>query len=160
RPPFGPPGARWYTVAWVATVEGQASGTGQALLYVGLVAAVAAVGGVLFGYDTGVISGAILYVPRDFALGPTAVGVVRGIVALGALVGAMGAGGMADGLGRRMTNISAGVLFVLASLASAAATGVGTLVVGRFLVGCGIGLTSVAAPMYIAEVAPAGVRGR
>jgi sugar porter (SP) family MFS transporter len=52
------------------------------------------------------------------------------------------------------------VLFVLASLASAAATGVDTLVVGRFLVGCGIGLTSVAAPMYIAEVAPAGVRGR
>jgi sugar porter (SP) family MFS transporter len=144
----------------VTTVDAQASGTGQALLYVGLVAAVAAVGGLLFGYDTGVISGAILYVRRDFALGATAEGFVVGIVTLGALVGAMGAGGLADRLGRRVTNIVAGVLFVLASLASAAATGVETLVVGRFLVGCGIGLTSVAAPMYIAEVALAGVRGR
>jgi major inositol transporter-like SP family MFS transporter len=98
----------------VATVEAQATGTGQAFLYVGLVAAVAAVGGLVFGYDTGVISGAILYVRRDFALDATAEGFVVGIVTLGALVGAMGAGGMADQLGRRVTNIIAGVLLARA----------------------------------------------
>ncbi|MGH7896054.1 MAG: MFS transporter, partial [Candidatus Binatia bacterium] len=136
------------------------SGRGHALLYVGMVAAIAAVGGLLFGYDTGVISGAILYIRRDFPMDAATEGLVVGVVTLGALVGAMGAGTLADRVGRRVTNISAGVLCVLASLVSAVAPSVDTLLAGRFLVGCGIGLTSVAAPMYIAEVAPARMRGR
>jgi sugar porter (SP) family MFS transporter len=127
---------------------------------VALVAGVAAVGGLLFGYDTGVISGAILYLRSDFGLSPTAEGLVVGVVTLGALVGAIAAGWLADAIGRRATNIVAGLLFVLASAASAFAPDVAMLVAGRFLVGCGIGLSSVAAPMYIAEVAPPEIRGR
>ncbi len=134
-------------------------GTGSAFLYVGMVAAIAALGGLLFGYDTGVISGAILYIQRDFPMDAATQGFVVSAVTLGALVGAMSAGTLADRIGRRPTNIAAGLIFVLASLVSALAPSVSTLVAGRFLVGCGIGLTSVAAPMYIAEVAPARIRG-
>jgi sugar porter (SP) family MFS transporter len=135
-------------------------GGGSAHLYVALVAGVAAVGGLLFGYDTGVISGAILYIRGEFAMSASTEGVVVGVVTLGALAGALGAGVLADAVGRRMTNITAGLLFLVSSLVSAFAPSVDTLVAGRFLVGCGIGLTSVAAPMYIAEVAPAALRGR
>lgn len=129
-------------------------------VYVGMVAAIAAVGGLLFGYDTGVISGAILFITREFPMDDATQGFVVGVVTLGALVGALGAGALADAAGRRMTNVAAGAIFVFASIACAVAPGVATLVVGRLLVGAGIGLTSVAAPMYIAEVAPAAIRGR
>jgi sugar porter (SP) family MFS transporter len=123
------------------------------------VAAVAAIGGLLFGYDTGVISGALLLIQRDFALDGLAQGWVAGAVTLGALLGAPGAGALADRFGRRLTNMAAGVLFVAGSLAGAFATGLQTLVAGRLLVGLAIGVTSVAAPMYIAELAPARIRG-
>ena len=129
-------------------------------VYVGMVAAIAAIGGLLFGYDTGVISGAILFITREFPMDDATQGFVVGVVTLGALVGALGAGALADAAGRRITNVAAGVIFVFASIACALAPGVATLVTGRFLVGVGIGLTSVAAPMYIAEVAPAAIRGR
>jgi sugar porter (SP) family MFS transporter len=124
-----------------------------------MVASVAAVGGLLFGYDTGVISGAILFIKRDFALSEGMEGLTVGAVTLGALVGAFVAGVVADALGRRATNIGAGLLFVVSSLVCAVATGSEMLIAGRFLVGVAIGLASVAAPMYIAEVAPAGARG-
>jgi len=132
---------------------------GAATRYVAMVAGIAAVGGALFGYDTGVISGAILYIARDFPMDAGEQGLVVSAVTLGALVGAVGAGALADRLGRRLTNVAAGLIFVFASLVSALAIGMETLVAGRFLVGCGIGLTSVAAPMYIAEAAPARLRG-
>ncbi len=132
----------------------------RAFFYIALVAAIAALGGLLFGYDTGVISGAILFIDRDFGLGDAMQGLVVSFVTLGALVGAFAAGALADVLGRRTTNIVAGVLFVLASLVCSLTPGVAVLVAGRFLVGVAIGLTSVAAPMYIAEVAPAAIRGR
>jgi sugar porter (SP) family MFS transporter len=80
-------------------------------------------------------------------------------VTLGALIGAPGAGALADRVGRRLTNMAAGVLFIAGSLLGAFATGVQPLVAGRLLVGLGIGVTSVAAPMYIAEMAPARIRG-
>ncbi len=124
-----------------------------------LVAAVAAIGGLLFGYDTGVISGALLFIRRDFALDGLAEGWVAGAVTLGALLGAPGAGALADRVGRRVTNMAAGVLFVAGSLVGAFATGVQSLVAGRLIVGLAIGVTSVAAPMYIAEMAPARNRG-
>src|SRR5262245_34582800 len=86
---------------------------------VALVAGIAAVGGLLFGYDTGVISGAILYLRQDFRLTPGAEGLVVGMVTLGALVGALAAGWLTDAIGRRASNIAAGLLFILASLVSA-----------------------------------------
>jgi major inositol transporter-like SP family MFS transporter len=89
-----------------------------------LVAGAAAVGGLLFGYDTGAISGAILYLRSDFGLSPAAEGLVVGVVTLGALVGAIAAGWLTDAIGRRAANIAAGRLFVLASAASAFAPNV------------------------------------
>lgn len=129
-------------------------------LYVGLAAVLAAVGGLLFGYDTGVISGAILFIRREFPIDDTLEGLVVSAVTLGALVGAFIAGTLADRVGRRPTNIAAGALFIFASLVCAFAPGVWALVAGRLVVGVAIGLSSVAAPMFIAEIAPPAIRGR
>ena len=132
---------------------------GDVSFFVAMVATIAAIGGGLFGYDTGVISGAILYIKKEFPIDAATEGLIVGSVTLGALVAAMLAGILADRSGRRMTNIAAGVVFAVASLLCAVANSVPTLVAGRFLVGCGIGLTSVGGPMYIAEASPARVRG-
>jgi MFS transporter, SP family, galactose:H+ symporter len=131
----------------------------RTLLYTSLVTATAALGGLLFGFDTGVISGALLFIVPEFHLGAPAQGFVVGVVTLGALVGALAGGAAADSLGRRPTNIAGGVTFVVGSLLSAAAPGVATLIGGRFVIGVAIGLSSVAAPLYIAELASAGRRG-
>ncbi|HJW70453.1 MAG TPA: sugar porter family MFS transporter [Candidatus Binatia bacterium] len=127
--------------------------------FVAMVATIAAIGGGLFGYDTGVISGAILYIKKEFPIDDTTEGLVVSAVTVGALFSAMIAGVLADRSGRRLTNIAAGIVFAVASILCAVANSVATLIAGRFLVGCGIGLTSVGGPMYIAEASPARVRG-
>src|SRR5262249_4936872 len=127
--------------------------------FVAMVATVAAVGGGLFGYDTGVISGAILYIKREFPIDDATEGLIVSAVTAGALAAAMLAGVLTDRGGRRLTNIAAGLVFATASLLWAAADSVPTPIAGRFLVGCGIGLTSVGGPMYIAEAAPPRIRG-
>ena len=132
----------------------------RAVLYTALVALIAALGGLLFGFDTGVISGALLFIVPEFHLGAAAQGLVVGIVTLGALAGALLGGAAADAVGRRRTNIAGGALFIVGSLVSAVAADVATLIIGRFVIGVAIGLSSVAAPLYIAELAPADRRGR
>ena len=127
--------------------------------FVAMVAMIAAIGGGLFGYDTGVVSGAIRYIKKDFPVSAATEGLIVAAVTVGALVAAMIAGVLADRGGRRLTNIARGLVFATASLLCVVANSVPTLIAGRFLVGCGIGLTSVGAPMYIAEVSPARVRG-
>jgi sugar porter (SP) family MFS transporter len=132
---------------------------GGAVPYATLITLIAALGGLLFGFDTGVISGALLFIIPDFHLGPAAQGFVVGVVTLGALIGALLGGAAADAVGRRPTNIAGGAAFILGSLVSAVAPDVATLIVGRFVIGIAIGLSSVAAPLYIAELAPARRRG-
>src|SRR2546428_12383438 len=127
--------------------------------YATLITLVAALGGLLFGFDTGVISGALLFIIPECHLGAAAQGLVVGSVTLGALAGALLGGAAADAVGRRPTNIAGGATFIIGSLVSAAAPDVATLIVGRFVIGVAIGLSSVAAPLYIAELAPAGRRG-
>jgi sugar porter (SP) family MFS transporter len=143
----------------VTTATSEPGRQAEVSFFVAMVATIAAIGGGLFGYDTGVISGAILYIKKEFPIDDATEGLIVGAVTLGALVAAMAAGVLADRGGRRMTNVAAGVVFAVASLLCAAANSVPTLVAGRFLVGCGIGLTSVGGPMYIAEASPARVRG-
>ena len=128
--------------------------------YATLITLIAALGGLLFGFDTGVISGALLFIVPEFHLGAAAQGFVVGVVTLGALAGALLGGAVADGVGRRPTNIAGGATFIVGSLVSAAAPDVATLIVGRFVIGVAIGLSSVAAPLYIAELAPARRRTR
>ena len=127
--------------------------------YISMVAAVAALGGLLFGFDTGVIAGAMLFIVPDLHLGPAEQGLVVSAVTFGALFGALVAGTTADTIGRRATNICAGLSFILGSILSALAPNVEVLIVSRVVIGGAIGLTSVAGPMYIAELAPAQHRG-
>ncbi len=124
-----------------------------------LVASVAALGGLLFGYDTGVISGAILFITKDFGLDARLEAFTISVVLIGCMAGAVVAGGIADRIGRRLTLLIAGVVFFAGAIVSALAPDEGVLLAGRFVVGVGIGLSSVVAPLYISEVAPSSSRG-
>ncbi|MBJ7354074.1 MAG: sugar porter family MFS transporter [Thermoleophilaceae bacterium] len=124
-----------------------------------LVGAVISVAGILFGYDQGVISGALLGIGKDFHVGTTATEIITSWVTLGALVGALVAGVMADKIGRRPTLLFAGSLFSIGALIEALAPGTEVLVVGRLVVGFAVGVASVAAPLYAAEMAPSRLRG-
>ena len=125
-----------------------------------LTAAIAGLGGLLFGYDTGVIAGALLFIKSDFGLGSFAQGLVVAAVPIGAVFGAAFAGPAADRYGRRSMILLAAAVFIVGALASAAAPGVEVLVIARIVIGVAIGLASAAAPVYISEVAPAESRGR
>lgn len=138
----------------------QGRGRPALTLYITLIATVAALGGLLFGFDTGVIAGAMLFIVPDFHLGPSQQGLVVSAVTFGALFGALAAGTSADTIGRRWTNIVAGLSFIAGSVFSAIAPNASILVASRVIVGLAIGLSSVAAPMYIAELAPARNRGK
>jgi sugar porter (SP) family MFS transporter len=124
-----------------------------------LVASIAALGGLLFGYDTGVISGAILFISKDFDLTTRLQAFSISVVLLGCMLGAVLAGGVADRIGRRRTLSAAGMVFLAGALVSAFAPNEAVLLAGRFIVGIGIGFSSVVAPLYISEVAPAQSRG-
>ena len=127
--------------------------------YVLLVASVAALGGLLFGYDTGVISGAILFITKDFGLATRLQAFTISVVLIGCMIGAVVAGSVADRIGRRLTLFAAGIIFFAGALVSALAPNEAILLAGRFIVGLGIGFSSVVVPLYISEVAPAPVRG-
>ena len=125
-----------------------------------LTAAIAGLGGLLFGYDTGVIASALLFIKQDFALGSFDQGLVVAAVPIGAVGGAAIAGPAADTYGRRRMILLAAVVFIVGALASAAAPGTEVLVIARLVIGVAIGLASAAAPVYISEVAPPESRGR
>jgi MFS transporter, SP family, galactose:H+ symporter len=127
--------------------------------YVLLVASVAALGGLLFGYDTGVISGAILFITKDFGLPTRLQAFTISVVLIGCMVGALFAGSIADRIGRRATLLVAGAVFFAGAVLSALAPNETVLLAARFVVGLGIGFSSVVAPLYISEVAPSSVRG-
>jgi sugar porter (SP) family MFS transporter len=119
----------------------------------------AALGGLLFGYDTGVISGAELFIRNDFTLTTFALEVIVSGVLAGAAVGALGGGRLADLFGRRKLLITTAIIFAAGAILCAAAQSPAILVVGRIIVGLGIGLSSSTVPVYISEVAPADARG-
>ncbi len=125
-----------------------------------LVGAVIAVAGILFGYDQGVISGALRGIQSSFHVGTTTTEIITSWVTLGALVGALFAGVMADRIGRRPTLLFAGGLFAVGAVVEGVAPGTTVLVAGRLIVGFAVGVASVAAPLYAAEMAPSRLRGR
>lgn len=130
---------------------------GARLVYVA--ASCAAVGGMLSGYDTGVISGALPFIQRSFSLSTFEQGLVVSVVLVGAAVAAIGGGSFSDRIGRRRALILAAVLFIVGALLSAVAGSMQLLVVARVIVGFGIGLASSVVPLYISEIAPANARG-
>jgi SP family galactose:H+ symporter-like MFS transporter len=120
---------------------------------------IAALGGLLFGNDTGVISGAILFLKVQFHLSSTMEEIVMSAVLVGAICGASLGGALTDRLGRRSLIITAVIIFVISSLASAFSPTVPLLIAARVVSGIAIGLASFISPMYIAELVPARVRG-
>ena len=116
--------------------------------------------GGLFGYDQGVISGALRGIKSTFTLSPLVVEVVTSWVTLGALFGSLAGGELADQFGRKRTVLIAGAMFTLGALVQAFAPDTVILVAGRLVVGAGVGVAAVAAPLYAAELAPTAVRGR
>jgi len=124
-----------------------------------LIAAVAALGGLLFGYDTGVISGALIFIRHAMSLSPTMQGVVVAIALAGAAIGAAAVGYLSDRAGRRRVIFGAGLLFIAGAALSSLAQGVAVLMIGRFLVGLAIGVASMLTPLYLAEISPADERG-
>ena len=125
-----------------------------------LVLVVVLLSGALFGYDQGVISGALEGIQRSLKLSPTLLEVVTSWVTLGALVGSLAGGEIADRLGRRTALLAAAGLFAAGAAVEAFAPNVTILVAGRLVVGFGVGVAAVAAPLYAAELAPAEHRGR
>jgi SP family galactose:H+ symporter-like MFS transporter len=125
-----------------------------------LTAAIAGLGGLLFGYDTGIIAGALLFIKTDFSLGSFAQGLVVAAVPIGAVGGAAISGPAADNYGRRLMILLSAAVFIIGALGSAAAPDLVVLVVARVVIGIAIGLASAAAPVYISEVAPPESRGR
>ena len=121
--------------------------------------AIAALGGLLFGYDTGVISGAILFITKQFSLSSTMEEIVVSAVLIGAVAGASVGGALTDRFGRRGLIIVAGLIFIASSLGTALAPSVPLLIAARVVSGIAIGLASFLSPMYIAELVPARVRG-
>jgi len=124
-----------------------------------LTASVAALGGLLFGYDTSVISGAMLFLKKDFHLSDNQLEFAVAIALAGAVAGAAVAGYSADRWGRRKVLIATGIGFGVFAILSGMATGLATFAVARFFVGFSIGLASLVSPLYIAEVSPARTRG-
>ncbi len=125
-----------------------------------VVLAVVLFAGGLFGYDQGVISGALAGVKQSFSLSLLMVQVVTSWVTLGALAGSLVAGELGDRLGRKRAILIAGALFTFGAAIQGIAPGALVLVAGRFIIGAGVGMAAVSAPLYAAELAPAQLRGR
>ncbi|WP_343212978.1 MFS transporter [Arthrobacter sp. H5] len=119
----------------------------------------AAVGGLLFGFDTAVINGAVDAIQEDFGLGEAVLGFTVAITLLGCAAGAWFAGELADKWGRKVIMVAAAILFALNSVGSAFAFSEWDLMLWRLAGGLAIGIASVIAPGYIAEIAPAKWRG-
>ena len=122
-------------------------------------ALVAALGGFLFGYDTGVISGALLFISKDLGGGEFDEQAFVGSLLIGAVVGAILSGFSADALSRRRTKIIAGCIYVVGALGSAFSQTAPELITARFVLGIAVGTASFVSPMYISELAPKRIRG-
>ncbi|MDE2448602.1 MAG: sugar porter family MFS transporter [Gammaproteobacteria bacterium] len=125
-----------------------------------MVAIISTFGGLLFGYDTGVVNGALLFMASDLKLTPFAEGMVAGSLVLGATIGATLGGQLADRMGRRRHILHLGGIFFFGALACAVSPGVHVLLAARFVLGLAVGAASVVVPTYLAEMAPAAIRGR
>jgi sugar porter (SP) family MFS transporter len=128
--------------------------------HVALAAGVTALGGLLFGYDTGVVSGALLFVKKDFGgLSSFQQELITSLLLVGAVIGALLAGRVADLIGRRLTVLITAVVFVVGVLLAAFTPTFPVLLVARIVIGLAVGSASMVVPLYIGELVPPKVRG-
>jgi len=127
--------------------------------YVSMVSFVAAIGGLLFGFDTGVIAGTISGVVRDFNLNPWQEGFAVSNLIIACIIGSVAAGPLSDRFGRKKMLIFSGFLFTVSAVLSGVCQNYTQLIIARLIGGLGVGIASVLSPIYIAEISPAKVRG-
>ncbi len=125
-----------------------------------VIAAIAATGGLLFGFDTGVISGAIPFFQQDFQISNSMVENITTAGLVGAVVGAMFTGRLSDIFGRKKTILAAAIVFVIGAAWSGWAPNDKILIAARLFIGLAIGISSFSVPLYIAEISPTKIRGR
>lgn len=141
------------------TVSGPNSNT-KMEPFVKVIAAIATLGGLLFGYDTGVIAGALLFINVELSLTPFTTGLLTSSLLFGAAIGAMTSGRLADKKGRRKVIVCLAVLFLIGELGSAMSPSVEVMIFFRIILGFGVGGAATIVPVYIAEIAPANKRGQ
>lgn len=127
--------------------------------YVCVVSAIAAIAGLLFGFDTGIISGALLFIEKDFIVSTELKELIVSSVLFGAMFGSLFSGRLTDHFGRRRLMLIISGLFILGTAIASTATQVNAILFGRIFIGLAIGMGSYTAPLYIAEVAPSELRG-
>ncbi|ORZ08710.1 and other transporter-domain-containing protein [Absidia repens] len=133
---------------------------GKATFFVYVLVFCVCVGGFLFGYDTGVISGALAPIQDEFHLDDINTGLVVGATTFGAIFGGFFAGLLSDRFGRKYLVLFASVVFIVGALLLGLARNLTCLLIGRLVVGLGVGVASMIVPVYISEIAPKNIRGR
>lgn len=125
-----------------------------------LITLVSTIGGLCFGYDTGVISGALLFMQHDLGLTPLQEGLVTSFLLFGAALGSVGGGWLSDRQGRRKNILWVAIIFIFGALGTAMAWDVTSMIVARFILGLAVGCASVTVPIYITELAKPSQRER
>jgi sugar porter (SP) family MFS transporter len=120
---------------------------------------IAGLGGILYGYDMGIIAAALIYVRDSFALSTRMQEIVVSVVLIGAMLGAIVGGTIADRIGRKATLVWGAAIFIFGSILAPLSPNVITIVIARALLGLAIGFTSVTAPVYVSELSPPRSRG-
>ena len=136
-----------------AASAGSQGGTKKVVYFFG------ALGGLLFGYDTGVISGAILFISQELKTTPFLEGLIVASLLLGAAVGAGSAGPLSDRLGRRNLILIAAVTFAVGAIGAALSPSVAVLILFRIVLGLAVGAAALTVPLYLSEIAPTEIRG-
>lgn len=135
------------------------SSNGKNTKLVIIIAAIASTGGLLFGFDTGVISGALPFLKQCWALSSGDQELITTAVLVGAVVGALSAGRITDIVGRKKVIIVTSLIFAVGSILTGAAPSMTFLVISRIILGLAIGISSFAVPLYISEISPSKMRG-
>jgi sugar porter (SP) family MFS transporter len=145
-----------------APTSSPAPGTRKTLVnssFLARVSLIAGLGGMLYGFDMGIIAAVLVFVRESFTLSTRMEEIVVSVVLVGAMSGAIAGGSIADRIGRRSTLIWGGIIFLVGSLLAAWSPSVAILIIARALLGIAIGFTSVTAPVYVSELAPPQSRG-
>ena len=128
-------------------------------LFLYICALMASLGGLLSGYDTGVISGALLYINQSFELTPSMLGFLVSSVSIGAIIGALVNGALIDKIGRKKVLLITAFIFIIAYIFCYLSQNIVQLILSRMLIGCAVGAVSFAGPLYLSEISVKEKRG-